>query len=65
MLNGDLNKIKLEKAADYIGTYYMWNGILMRNTTCVEPLPSPNRGLRQAGRGPQAGAGRARRLTRS
>ena len=29
MLNGDLNKIKLDKAADYIGTYYMWNGILM------------------------------------
>jgi hypothetical protein len=37
MLNGDLNKIKLEKAADYIGTYYMWNGILMPEYDMREP----------------------------
>jgi hypothetical protein len=37
MLNGDLNKIKLDKAADYIGTYYMWNGILMPEYDMREP----------------------------
>ena len=37
MLNGDLSKIKLDKAADYIGTYYMWNGILMPEYDMREP----------------------------
>lgn len=37
-LNADLTKAKLNSAADYIGTYYMWNGILMPEYDMREPF---------------------------
>lgn len=38
LLNPDLSKIKLSSAADYIGTYYKWNGVVQPEYDMREPV---------------------------
>jgi hypothetical protein len=37
IINPDITRIKQAKAADYIGTYYMWNGVLQPEYDMREP----------------------------